>query len=55
MAKFARCALSVSQPLLCVHWFTRETNDVRALLSLAAGQPVQYLTTTLTVLILAFV
>ncbi|KAH0831339.1 P-loop containing nucleoside triphosphate hydrolase protein [Lanmaoa asiatica] len=35
--------------------FARETDDVRAASSLAAGQLIQYLTTTLTALVLAFV
>ncbi|KAG8216217.1 P-loop containing nucleoside triphosphate hydrolase protein [Butyriboletus roseoflavus] len=35
--------------------FARETDDVRAASSLAAGQLIQYLTTTLTALVLAFI
>ncbi|KAF8452773.1 P-loop containing nucleoside triphosphate hydrolase protein [Boletus edulis BED1] len=35
--------------------FARETDDVRAASSLAAGQFIQYLTTTLTALLLAFI
>ena len=38
----------------CIHSCHRETDDVRAASSLAAGQLVQYLTTTLTALVLAF-
>lgn len=38
-----------------IHLSTRETDDVRAASSLAAGQFIQYLSTTLTALILAFV
>lgn len=39
----------------CTQPINRETDDVRAASSLAAGQLIQYLTTTLTALVLAFV
>lgn len=66
MARVLLLALAASWPSLlgklplcldlvhCIYSSNRETDDVRAASSLAAGQFIQYLTTTLTALILAF-
>ena len=55
MAKFARQVLLCFHLVRCIHSLNRETDDVRAASSLAAGHLIQYLTTTLTALALAFV
>ena len=51
LGKFPRCL----HPTHYIHLLNRETEDVHAASSLAAGQLIQHLTTTLTALVLAFV